>query len=157
MRWVDDECCARAVPARNPRAARTRLHPNPPAGLCCAHTLRVIGRQQQPRRPSSKQRCRATSKHSRDQCRNYAMMGKDLCCIHGGAMLPWRWRTVTRGDGERGRIVEKRVRVIRTPEQRERRASREVRSSRKARIWLMMPVRWLTRRSRTRCSACKSS
>ena len=30
-------------------------------------------------------------------------------------------------------------------------------SSKKARIWLMMPVRWLTRRSRTRCSACKSS
>ena len=33
---------------------------------------------------------------------------------------PWRWRTVTRWDGERGRIVEKRVRVVRTPEQRER-------------------------------------
>ena len=31
------------------------------------------------------------------------------------------------------------------------------RSSRKARIWLMMPVRWLTSRSRTRCSACRSS
>jgi hypothetical protein len=30
------------------------------------------------------------------------------------------------------------------------------RSSRKARIWLMMPVRWLTKRSRTRRSACKS-
>src|SRR6516164_5508248 len=31
------------------------------------------------------------------------------------------------------------------------------RSSRKARIWLMIPVRWLTNRSRTRCSACRSS
>jgi hypothetical protein len=31
------------------------------------------------------------------------------------------------------------------------------RSNRKARIWLMMPVRWLTSRSRTRCSACRSS
>jgi hypothetical protein len=31
------------------------------------------------------------------------------------------------------------------------------RSNRKARIWLMMPLRWLTNRSRTRCSACKSS
>jgi hypothetical protein len=31
------------------------------------------------------------------------------------------------------------------------------RSNRKARIWLMMPVRWPTSRSRTRCSACKSS
>jgi hypothetical protein len=101
-------------------AARTRLRPNPPAGLCRAHTLRVIGRQQQPRRPSSKQRCRATSKHSRDQCRNYAMMGKGVCHIRAGATPPWRWRTVTLWDGERGRIVEKRVRVVRTPEHRER-------------------------------------
>jgi hypothetical protein len=31
------------------------------------------------------------------------------------------------------------------------------RSNRKARIRLIMPVRWLTSRSRTRCSACKSS
>jgi hypothetical protein len=31
------------------------------------------------------------------------------------------------------------------------------RSNKKARIWLMMPVRWLTNRSRTRWSACRSS
>jgi hypothetical protein len=31
------------------------------------------------------------------------------------------------------------------------------RSTGKARIWLMMLVLWLTSRSRTRCSACKSS
>ena len=82
-------------------AARTRLHPSPPAGLCRAHALRVISRQQQPRRPSSKQRCRATSKHIRDQCRNCAMMGKGVCRIHGGATPPWRRRTVTRWDDER--------------------------------------------------------
>lgn len=32
-----------------------------------------------------------------------------------------------------------------------------LRSSRKARIWLTMPVRWQTSRSLTRCSACKSN
>src|SRR6516162_4990613 len=97
-----------------------RLHPSPPAGLCRAHALRAIGRQQQPPRPSNKQRCMATSKHSGEQCRNYAMMGKGVCRIHGGATPPWRWRTVTRWDSEQGRVVEKRVRVVKSPEQRER-------------------------------------
>ena len=67
-------------------------------GLCRAHALRAIGRQQQPPRLSNKQRCRATSKHSRERCRNYAMTGKGVCRIHGGATPPWRWRTVTRWD-----------------------------------------------------------
>jgi len=62
----------------------------------------------------------ATSKHSGEQCRNYAMMGKGVCRIHGGATPPWRWRTVTRWDSEQGRVVEKRVRVVKSPEQRER-------------------------------------
>jgi hypothetical protein len=40
--------------------------------------------------------------------------------MHGGATPRWRWRTVTRWDGERGRIIEKRVRAVRSPEERER-------------------------------------
>jgi hypothetical protein len=59
----------------------------------------------------------ATSKHSGEQCRNYAMTGSR---IHGGATPPWRWRTVTRWDSEQRRVVEKRVRVVKSPEQRER-------------------------------------
>jgi hypothetical protein len=48
------------------------------------------------------------------------MTGKDVCRIQGGATPPWRWRTVTRWDSEQGRVVEKRVRAVKTPEQRER-------------------------------------
>jgi len=54
-------------------------------GLCGAHALRAIGRQQQPPRPSSKRRGIATGKHSGEQSRNYAMTGKDVCRIHCGA------------------------------------------------------------------------
>jgi hypothetical protein len=48
------------------------------------------------------------------------MTGKGVCRIHGGAPPPWQWRTVTRWDGERGRVVEKRVRSVKSSEQRER-------------------------------------
>jgi hypothetical protein len=48
------------------------------------------------------------------------MTRKGVCRIHGGATPPWRWRTVTRWDGAQGQVVEKRVRAVRTPEQRER-------------------------------------
>jgi hypothetical protein len=48
------------------------------------------------------------------------MTGKGVCRIHGGATPPWRWRTVTRWDGERGQVVEKRVRAVGSPEQGER-------------------------------------
>jgi hypothetical protein len=55
------------------------------------------------------------------------MTGKGVCRIHGGATPPWRWCTVTRWDGEQGRIVEKRVRAVKSPVQceRERRAKLE--------------------------------
>ena len=33
---------------------------------------------------------------------------------------PFGWRTVTRWDSEQGRVVEKRVRVVKSPQQRER-------------------------------------
>jgi hypothetical protein len=78
-------------------------------GLCRAHTLCAIGRRQQPPRPSSNQQCVATSEQSGERCRKYAMTGKGVCRIHGGATPPWRWRTVTRWDGEKGRVVEKRA------------------------------------------------
>jgi hypothetical protein len=48
------------------------------------------------------------------------MTGKSVCRIHGGATPRWRWRTVTRWDGAQGRVVEKRVRAVKSPEQRER-------------------------------------
>jgi hypothetical protein len=48
------------------------------------------------------------------------MAGKGVSRIDGGATPPWRWRTVTRWDGEQGQVVEKRVRAIRSPEERER-------------------------------------
>jgi hypothetical protein len=48
------------------------------------------------------------------------MAGKGVCRIHGGATPPWRWQTVTRWDGEQGRIVEKCVRAVKSSEERER-------------------------------------
>jgi hypothetical protein len=74
MRRADDECCG-AHTASSERAGRTVPR----------HALRAIGRQQQPPRPSSKQRCMATSEHSGEQCSNYAMTGKGVCRMHGGA------------------------------------------------------------------------
>lgn len=49
------------------------------------------------RRPAV--RCRATSKRSRQPCRSYAVIGSDLCYMHGGAVG-------SGGDGGDGRPIE---------------------------------------------------
>ena len=107
MQCADDQCRGAHAASSEP-AGRTVPRPYTARDRSTATAAETV------------EQTRATSKHSGEQCRNYAMTGKGVCRIHGGATPPWRWRTVTRWDSEQGRVVEKRVRVVKSPEQRER-------------------------------------
>jgi hypothetical protein len=110
MRCADDERCG-ARAASSERAGRTVPGP---------HTAR----NRTPSTAAETAEQTAVQGHEQTQWGAVPQLRDDgqRCLSHPWwrATPPWRWRTVTRWDAAQGRVVEKRVRAVRTPEQRER-------------------------------------
>src|SRR5215467_10956491 len=100
-----------------------------------------------------------TNRSQPASCRARAVISPDKQSIRSSSLRqssanPSMMRTM-RGDSTSGGAV--RIRGNSARKNRNPCRTATPRSSRKARIWLMTPVRWLTNRSRTRCNDCRSS